>query len=1024
MKNQYKSWALVLSLCFLSQIVSAQQGFDRKKREPVEVNTTGLSARKIPVPRENSATRVGRDAFGMSREFVRRDPRHKVLHAENSLPRFIETLRESDPSQVLLRTDPPNAAYDYLEELTPTLKMSNMKENFIVNEISHEQGFGSHVRMQQHYREVPVYGAEISVHLNENLQGVGFNGRYVMIDKDMNVVPAIAVSSAVERVRMDISRGSAARPLTFLERKYVQHAEPSAKLCLYEDRSLVTSVVLAYHIIYSPSIHQRWEYFVDAQNGNVIRQFNSVCLVDGPKTATANDLNGTSRTVNTYQKGSAFFMLDASRAMFNATASSLPDEPVGGILTIDMSNTFGDNAAFGHVTNATNVWGTANNAKAVSAHFNAGEAYKYFLLNHDRSSINGTGGSIISIINVSNPEDGTAMDNAFWNGQAMFYGNGATGFKPLAGAMDVAGHEMTHGVVENTAKLEYNGESGAINESMADIFGAMMDPDDWTIGEDVVKAAAFPSGALRSLSDPHNGGSSLGDAGFQPKHMNEKYTGTQDNGGVHINSGIPNHAFFKYAESMSSRIKAADVFYRALDLYLTKSSQFIDLRLAVIKSAEDLFGASSDEAVKAAAAFDAVGIVAGQGGDYTNNLPVNPGSEFLLLYSTDPEDANSLYRVTADLASATPLTTTIFKSRPSVTDDGELAVFVAADKTIHAIVTKPGETPEEFIVQDEAIWSNVAVSKGGNRLAAVTESWDNTIYVYDFGSESWGEFELYNPTYSDVNSGGTVYADALEWDYSGEYVVYDAFNEIENSNGQNIEYWDVNFMRVWNIAANDFADGTVSKLFSSLPEGVSIGNPSFAKVSPFVLAFDMIDELNGTYAILGSNIESGETDIIFNNETLGYPSFNKNDSRVAFTLDDGAGGYATGFVNLNSNKISSPAATATGIFSLTMWPVYFAAGSRDIGDEVTANAAETKTVNLTCYPNPFEDELKIDLATAGAVTENMEVTNLLGQKFPAYVVKNDDNTISLSLGNLPSGNYIVSVRNGHKKGMCRLLKTR
>jgi hypothetical protein len=107
-----------------------------------------------------------------------------------------------------------------------------------------------------------------------------------------------------------------------------------------------------------------------------------------------------------------------------------------------------------------------------------------------------------------------------------------------------------------------------------------------------------------------------------------------------------------------------------------------------------------------------------------------------------------------------------------------------------------------------------------------------------------------------------------------------------------------------------------------------------------------------------------------------------------------------------------------------MWPVYFAAGSRDIGDEVTANAAETKAVNLTCYPNPFEDELKIDLAGRDAGSTNMEVTNMLGQKFPAYVVNNGDNTISLSLGNLPSGNYIVSVRNGHKRGMCRLLKTR
>ena len=84
---------------------------------------------------------------------------------------------------------------------------------------------------------------------------------------------------------------------------------------------------------------------------------------------------------------------------------------------------------------------------------------------------------MISLINVSDPENGEALDNAFWNGKAMFYGNGRHDFKPLAGGLDVAGHEMTHGVVENTANLEYEGESGAINESLADIFGSMMDPD-------------------------------------------------------------------------------------------------------------------------------------------------------------------------------------------------------------------------------------------------------------------------------------------------------------------------------------------------------------------------------------------------------------------------------------------------------------------------------------------------------------------------------------------------------------------
>ena len=706
---------------------------------------------------------------------------------------------------------------------------------------------GTHIRLQQNYKGVPVHGGEVIVHLNSFGEGEAFNGKYIVPAGDIDVVPSVEMQAAISKVKADVSKGTSLRQLTTLEKQLVQYLEPEATLCIYEDKSLVKSHVLAYHVIYSPSIHKRLEYFVDAHTGNVLSSINTVCFVDGPKTTTANDLNGVSRTVNTYQVGASYFMLDASRAMFNAGTSVLPDEPIGGILTVDMNNTFGDDASILHVTTTNNVWNTANHAKAVSAHFNAGKAYEYFLSRHDRNSINGKGGTMLSLINVSDPENGQPLDNAFWNGKAMFYGNGNVGFKPLAGGLDVAGHEMTHGVIENTANLEYKGESGAINESLADIFGSMIDPDDWTIGEDVVKLATYPSGALRSLEDPHNGRTTLGQPGFQPKHMNEKYTGNEDNGGVHINSGIINHAFFKYAEAIT-RDKAADIFYKALDDYLTKSSKFIDLRLAVVKAAGDLFGANSTEVTQAKLAFDAVGITDGQGGDYEEPLPPNPGGEFLLVYNTDPNNANSLYRANASLVKVDPLTTTGLISRPSVTDDGSIAVFVAADKTIHAIVTTPGKISDEFVVQNETIWSNVAVSKDGNRMAAVTENQDNTIYVYDFVTEEWGEFTLYNPTYSDgINSGGTVYADALEWDYTGEYIVYDAFNRIENNSGNDIEYWDVNFIRAWDVTGDDFGDGTIEKLFSSLPDGVSIGNPTFAKLSPYILAFDMVDESTNEY---------------------------------------------------------------------------------------------------------------------------------------------------------------------------------
>jgi bacillolysin len=98
----------------------------------------------------------------------------------------------------------------------------------------------------------------------------------------------------------------------------------------------------------------------------------------------------------------------------------------------------------------------------------------------------------------------------------------------------------------------------------------MIDRDDWKIGEDVVKTSAFPSGALRSLEDPHNGASTNNfNAGWQPRHYDERYKGTEDNGGVHINSGIPNWAFFKFASAIG-KDKAEKVYYRALTTYLNQ----------------------------------------------------------------------------------------------------------------------------------------------------------------------------------------------------------------------------------------------------------------------------------------------------------------------------------------------------------------------------------------------------------------------------------------------------------------------
>jgi bacillolysin len=1035
MKNFSSIVMLSLLTVGVVHSIEAQQTFDSKKKTKTSVNTTSLGALKINrSSRGNVAARRGIQNTMLKKNLLfptvpQKDPGKIFYSRETGLPSFITSTRDRSAARSGIVRGVKEATSTYLDELKPVLQLEKNKSEFVVRNIRTDRFNKTHVRLNQQYKGLPVYGAEVVVHLNEFNEGEAFNGNYIKLADDINPVPTVSKQSAVDRVSTHLKTRSFHRELSPMEKRLVQYEHPEATLCIYQDKGLVKTNVLAYHIVYCPALAERWEYFVDATTGTILHHFESTCSVDGPKTATGNDLNGISRTVNTYQKGTTYYMLDISRPMYNAATSLLPDEPIGGILTIDMNNTFGEDQVVKHVASANNAWTATTQVKGLTAHFNAGVAYEYFRTNHNRNSIDGEGGTIISIVNVPDEEDGSGLDNAYWNGKAMFYGNGATSFKPLAGAVDVAGHEMTHGVVQSTANLEYQGESGAINESIADIFGSMMDPADWLIGEDVVKPGVFPGGALRSMQDPHNGGTNLSSPGFQPRHQNEAYTGLQDNGGVHINSGIPNHAFYKYAEAVT-REKAADVFYKALEDYLTKSSKFIDLRLAVIKAAGDLFGTSSNEVAQAGLAFDFVGITSGQGGDYTENLPDNPGAEYFLIYNTSTSDSNTLYRVTVDgdddfdQDEVLPLTTTVFNSRPSVTDKGDVAVFVAADNTIHVITTSPDVDPEEDVLQNQQIWSNVVISKGGSKIAAVTNDQDAKIYVYDFETQEWGEFDLYNPTYTEgVTSAGSVYADALEFDYSGEFLVYDCFNRITREDGADIEYWDVNFIHVWDNEAGGFADGTIEKLFPSLPDGVSIGNPSFAKESPYIIAFDYVDEGINEYAILGCNIETNDVNVIVVNETLGWPSYNKNDTRIAYTgmLDDQSD-YQTNYINLEADKISSTG-SAVPIFLNSKWPVYFATGEREIGDDVITSIPEEVVGDFNCYPNPFTREVTLQFKEPMFTESRVEVINSLGQRVFDYRVESAGTSpVVLNLEALKSGYYIMKVSNANRVGSCKLVK--
>lgn len=241
----------------------------------------------------------------------------------------------------------------------------------------------------------------------------------------------------------------------------------------------------------------------------------------------------------------------------------------------------------------------------------AGTTYDFYLQVLKRNSIDGKGMRIDSSVHYSKQ-----YNNAFWNGSQMVYGDGdGKLFTGFTGAIDVIAHELTHGVTQYTVPgggLVYDGQSGALNESISDVFGSVVkqwhlkqtpQAADWLIGAGIMTPAVGK--ALRSMAQP--GDTAVTWSGDdQPATM----AGYVQDGDVHTNSGIPNHAFYLAAMKLgvNSWEKAGPIWYQALSL-LHSDASFVDAANATVKAAEMLFGVKSSEAAAVQAAWHEVGVV-------------------------------------------------------------------------------------------------------------------------------------------------------------------------------------------------------------------------------------------------------------------------------------------------------------------------------------------------------------------------------------------------------------------------------
>ena len=491
-----------------------------------------------------------------------------------------------------------------------------------------------HDRYQQYYQGVKVeFGTYIVHSKSGKIQSM--NGDFFPI-KGVNTSPGLSEEKALEAALEYIGASSYMWEFPGNE-LFAKANEPSGTFYPKGELVVVKQFYtegqqpdLAYKFnIYAAKPVSRDYVYVNAHTGKVVFKnailkhcFHSDAehLEHHPPHDSSAEPRSNVEALKFFATGTAATRYSGSRSIetgpFNGNHRLRETTRGNGINTFDCNTGTSYNAAVDFIDNDNN-WTAAewDNAQkdnaALDAHWGAEVTYDYFLSAHNRNSFDGNGASINSYVHFDQN-----YDNAFWDGVRMTYGDGNT-FDALT-SLDVAAHEIGHGVCTFTADLIYQNESGALNEAFSDIWAACVEDfaapekEEWLVGEDIGQSY----GPLRNMENPN--------ARNDPDTYQGTYwaTGPADNGGVHTNSGVLNHCFYiltigksgtndnndTYSVTGIGFDKAAAIFYRAESVYLTQNSNYAAARTACINSALDLYGANSDEVCATTNAFYAVGV--------------------------------------------------------------------------------------------------------------------------------------------------------------------------------------------------------------------------------------------------------------------------------------------------------------------------------------------------------------------------------------------------------------------------------
>lgn len=838
----------------------------------------------------------------------------KITRKKNGTAAFAKGKLSSGPIGGSLR-DIIEQGWNHLKS-NRSLSLAKADGSFVFQKLKEDRLQKKHAWYQQAHEGIPVWGKQVMFHMDEANQVYQFHGDY--LDKpQVNITePVIELELALEYAQQAVEAIDAELGVAL---NYFQTEGESR---------------LAYKIELLSGLDKRWVVFIDAWNGDVLHKLFNIHHTGEVRSASGNNLSGEKVLFSSWFENNRYYLIDPAIPTFDELPSPLSrgPNPSGDTFVFDAKGTKSVQVEYVSSNNLHSGW----DATAVTALQNTHIVYEYYLDTFSRDSLDGKGKNLLATVHFDK-----SFNNAFWNGSSMVYGDGdGVIFSPLVNCLDVAAHEMTHGVIENSANLIYQNQSGALNESFSDVFAIFIDRKNWTIGED---CTILSPGYLRSLAEPESG------LDEQPRKMSDYVnlpnTFDGDNGGVHINSGIPNHAAYLFVTRLmalgvtenDAYQRAEQIYYRALTFYLHASAYFIDARRALISAAEDLYGSVEVNVLNEV--WDEVEVFDFDEKNITEpaiptSVSEKPGNDIMAYIEPAGNELNLYVRIYHDPDNASVdnheydgpinvppppnfgLNLPLISSRPAVVtnESGTSYYFLSSSASLYRARKGSVFYQTELVVDATRTevgkrFRSIALSPDGRYFAYTTQNRVPFINVIDSitGEEKSYSIVLsnYRRNGEDIGSANSVlFANSLNFDFSSNKIVFDARNCISTpgslcADGGGVQYWTVSIL--------DLPSESVYSLMPEQSATINLGFPTFATNNNFIVAMDYaeLDESVSPASyhskVVSYNSETQEMKTLMDNGTatsqfFGVPSFWGDDQHLTTLIPQSIGGGSGGYI--------------------------------------------------------------------------------------------------------------------------------